>query len=83
VFLAADFSVFAHVHPSGSVPMAALSLAAPGDSLPAGAHQHHLQELPARISFPYVFPRAGRYRLFVQVKLSGTIETAAFDLRVE
>jgi hypothetical protein len=83
VFLAADFSVFAHVHPSGSVPMAALSLAAPGDSLPAGAHQHHRYELPARISFPYVFPRAGRYRLFVQVKLSGQIETAAFDLTVD
>jgi hypothetical protein len=82
VFLADDFSVFAHVHPTGSVPMAALELASV-DGARAPAHVHHATALPPRLEFPYVFPRAGRYRLFVQTKRNGRIDTAAFDLIVE
>jgi hypothetical protein len=37
---------------------------------------------PPRIRFPYVFPRAGAYRLFVQVKIAGRVETAAWDVDV-
>ena len=34
------------------------------------------------VTFPFVFPSPGPYRLFVQVKVGGTVETAAFDVVV-
>ena len=35
------------------------------------------------VAFPYGFPRAGDYRIFVQVKRAGRIETGVFDARAE
>ena len=35
------------------------------------------------ISIPYGFPKAGLYRIFVQVKRSGQIQTALFDAIVK
>ena len=35
------------------------------------------------ISFPYGFPKPGLYRIFVQVKRAGKIETGVFDAHVE
>jgi hypothetical protein len=34
------------------------------------------------VSFPYGFPKAGEYRIFVQVKRGGQIETGVFDTEV-
>ncbi len=35
-----------------------------------------------RLSFRSTFPTAGRYRLFLQVKVAGTVETVAFTQEV-
>jgi hypothetical protein len=82
VFLKHDRTVFAHVHPSGSVPMAALGLVAPPGANPHAGHAMHDMALPPEISFPYACPQAGNYRIFVQFKRGDVIETAAFDAAV-
>jgi hypothetical protein len=85
-FVATDGSVFAHVHPSGSVPMAALGLAARGMAQSANPHAQHMHVaggLPAEVSFPYGFPKPGAYRIFVQMKQGGRILTGAFTTTVE
>lgn len=69
-----DLTVFAHLHPSGSVPMAALMLARAPHAMGAEGNE---------VRFPYGFPKAGAYRIFVQVKLGGRVETAYFDVDVE
>ena len=85
-----DFGTFAHVHPAGSVSMAALELA--NSHVPSAAKDLLAGQmvmpmgsspLPAEVSFPYGFPKAGTYRLFVQIKRAGQIETGAFDVRVQ
>jgi len=83
-FVRTDLTVFAHVHPSGSVPMAALSLT---EFHPQAAHtmagMANMANVPAVVSFPYGFPRPGDYRVIVQVKRSGRVETGVFETRVE
>ncbi len=78
VFVRSDENVFAHIHPAGSVPMAALAVAQ-GDS---GMKHDMAMTMAPEVSFPYGFPAAGDYRLFVQVKRGGRVETGVFDTRV-
>jgi hypothetical protein len=40
-------------------------------------------KMPSEVSFPYGFPKAGDYRMFVQIKRSGRVETGIFDVKVE
>jgi hypothetical protein len=85
-FVATDGSVFAHVHPAGSAPMAALALAE--GNIPPSEHPHakHMMMhggLPAEVSFPYGFPKPGTYRIFVQMKRGGQVLTGAFTTKVE
>jgi hypothetical protein len=91
-----DRSVFAHIHPDGSPAMAAVEMANATTKKPSGTAampggMDPNMKMPmdvmtgkpsAEVSFPYGFPKAGRYRLFVQMKRGGVIETGVFDTDV-
>src|SRR5260370_1413712 len=70
-FVRDDFQVFAHVHPSGSAPMAALSMAQSqvnGGNVPdsmAGMHAMHGPGWPPDSFFPFGFSPPRPYRSFV------------------
>jgi hypothetical protein len=40
------------------------------------------ERISSEVSFPYGFPKAGRYRMFVQIKRAGRVETGVFDTLV-
>lgn len=85
-----DFSVFAHVHPEGSISMAALMLANQG--LGTNVGMQAMPDMPgmnsfapvaqSQLSFPYGFPQAGDYHIFVQIKRNGRVETGVFRAHV-
>jgi hypothetical protein len=93
-----DGAVFTHLHPSGSFSMTAqqlFELRAEGKApLAIGSSRGDpICKLPAadagtntmthdEISFPYAFPKPGAYRLWVQVKVRGEIQTGVFDVAV-
>jgi hypothetical protein len=89
-----DGSVFAHIHPHGSMAMAAFMMANPQMSMRGNRASDRTTaadmagmpmtraNLPAVVGFPYGFPSAGHYRIFVQMKHSRTIETGVFDADV-
>jgi hypothetical protein len=85
-FVKTDGSVFAHIHPTGTVAMAAFMMANPNAGM-RGSHEgmnmpgmtmDHADALPNTVSFPYGFPTAGQYRIFVQMRHGQTVETGAF-----
>ena len=77
-FVKTDGTVFAHIHPNGSVSMAALMLA---QGMPADMQMDSPQGvLPNTVGFPFGFPSPGKYRIFVQMKHSETVETGIFDV---
>ena len=86
VIVKRDLTVFAHVHPSGSMPMAALMLLEKqinsGASAMTAMHGMHETAQPAEVTFPYGFPEPGDYRLFVQIKQNGQVQTGVFDAHV-
>jgi hypothetical protein len=96
-FVRSDCSVFAHVHPAGSVSMAAMQMAlaslppaSPRANEPKLANQSDshpglmtMNLSSPEVSFPYGFPKAGLYRIFVQIKRSGHVQTGVFDAHVE
>ncbi|MGH9570839.1 MAG: hypothetical protein ACRD4F_14430, partial [Candidatus Angelobacter sp.] len=73
----------AHIHPAGSVPMAAVTIAESGMQNSGGMAGMEHSPMGAEVSFPYGFPRAGEYHLFVQIKRAGKVETGAFLARAE
>jgi hypothetical protein len=95
ILIRSDGSVFAHVHPAGSVPMAVIALSqksqaqssgGPADELPMSQLQmDHMmdQSADSSVSFPYGFPKNGDYRIWIQIKRGGHIATGAFDVTVD
>jgi hypothetical protein len=92
VVLASDDSVFIHLHPMGTVTAAAQQIFQArdrGDTTARGRLCADAVISPAMdmsysgsLSFPYEFPKAGRYRMWVQVKRQNRILTGAFDIDV-
>jgi hypothetical protein len=91
VVLRADAGVFVHLHPSGTISMAAQERllrrergdsALHGDAQPADPHAAHAMPAayPGEAAFPFAFPQPGSYRVWVQVRAGGRVRTAAFDV---
>ena len=85
-FVKVDGTSFAHTHPEGSAAMQAMELANPG-AMPgmdaSGASGSAAQQpVSSTVEFPYGFPSPGRYRIFIQMKHGGTVETGVFDADV-
>lgn len=91
-----DGAVFVHLHPSGTISMAsqmAFMMRQPGDSIAGRLGQrmkeseamHPVTSLPENgvVSFPYAFPKPGKYHMWVQVKRGGRILTGAFAFGVQ
>ena len=89
-----DGQVYVHLHPMGTITMAAQEAFAVrdrGDTTTAGrlilpdhaVHTAKNDSTPSIVDFPYAFPRSGSYRLFVQVKRNGRILTGAFAIPVD
>jgi hypothetical protein len=87
-FVKTDGTVFAHIHPTGTVAMAAFMMAEQQTQNRSGmnhAGMHHMgvpmdEHLPNEVSFPYGLPSPGFYRVFVQMKHGTTVETGIFDI---
>ena len=77
-----DGSVFVHVHPVGTVSMAAQAAFARRMGEEAAMDHGAHGGASGTVSFPYSFPRPGRYRLWVQVKREGRVLTGVFDANV-
>jgi hypothetical protein len=90
--LKSDDSVFIHLHPMGTIATVAQQIFQArdrGDTTRAGRLRTDALATPdmpmsfsGDLSFPYEFPKPGRYRVFVQVKQRERIETGAFDVVV-
>ena len=83
-----DGSVFVHLHPVGSFSMASQEVFARDPALGSAAaaidhSAHGMHHAPvSAVSFPYEFPRPGRYRIWVQVRTGGRVKTGVFDVEV-
>ena len=85
-FVKADGTTFAHTHPDGSAAMAAVMLADASTADATGGHAGMMSSdlaIGPEVEFPYGFPSAGRYRMFIQMKHDAIVETGVFDAEVQ
>jgi hypothetical protein len=93
-FIKTDGTVFAHIHPSGTMAVAALMMAqsqneaqdqnarariGTADTASMPGMAMDTANPPNTVSFPYGFPAPGQYRIIVQMKHGVTVETGIFD----
>jgi hypothetical protein len=85
-----DGAVFVHLHPTGTVSMAAQALFEKrlrgGGSADMPGMDHSTPATaaagPGEIHFPYEFPQPGHYTVWVQVRCGGVVRTGAFVAEV-
>ncbi|HEY2376960.1 MAG TPA: hypothetical protein VGH98_13365 [Gemmatimonadaceae bacterium] len=86
-----DGSVFVHLHPAGTVSLTAqrvFALRDRGDTTTRGRLKlgadtmQNAMPMAGEFSFPYIFPRSGSYRIWVQVRRDGRVVTGVFDVVV-
>jgi len=88
-----DGSVFIHLHPMGTVATVAQQVFAirdRGDTTSRGrlrpdalaTDQMPAMSMSGELTFPYEFPKPGRYRIWVQVKPNTRVLTGTFDVDV-
>lgn len=83
VIRAEDGTVFTHLHPMGTISMTAQELFAQREKAQANNPLDIVCGRPEKdLSFPYAFPRPGKYRMWVQTKSGGQVRTGAFDVVV-
>lgn len=92
-FVKTDGTAFAHTHPDGSAAMPAVMLAnESGSSMrnmsmngmaDASGMNMGAEPVAPTVMFPYGFPSAGAYRVFVQMRHGSTVETGVFDAKVQ
>jgi hypothetical protein len=84
-----DGEVFTHLHPVGTISMAAQALLVQreqGETLTATnrlAPGNPSGIAINEVSFPYAFPRPGSYRIWVQVRIEGRVLTGVFDTNIK
>jgi hypothetical protein len=86
VIVADDFSLFVHLHPMGTISMASQQRFIERDqkkqhAIVAPSHEMAAMASPATntISFPFTFPKPGKYRIWVQTRVNGQVVTGVFD----
>jgi hypothetical protein len=92
-----DGAVFVHLHPSGTISMGSQLVYALRQSsdttgvlasrITAAEQAGRMASMgsegePGTVTLPYAFPRPGRYRIWVQVKVNGRVLTGSFDGQV-
>lgn len=90
-----DGSVYIHLHPNGTISMAAQSALGgrrATDTLPgmlgrrltADSTMSHGEHplFDGTVDFPYAFPKGGNYRVWVQLRRGGVVMTAPFAVSV-
>lgn len=82
-----DGAVFVHLHPTGTISMAAQQFfltreKGASEADPHAGMLHTLTKDDGVVSFPYAFPEPGQYRIWVQVKRAGKVLTGVFDTQV-
>jgi len=76
-----DGAVFTHLHPAGSISMAAAEMLAKRDGTVSPMPLAR-GPAPGEVAFPYAFPQPGQYRMWVQVRSGGRVLTGVFDVDV-
>ena len=71
-----DGRVFTHLHPMGTISLAAQAHFLEREGTPPSAHA--MGPTGDTVSFPFAFPEPGRYTIWVQVKRAGRVLTGSF-----